>query len=626
MSHVTTETGRRSRRSVDSAIAPDTPPRKRVAPIYLLALLLLSLFAWAPLLYPGYFQFNMGFRALFNLADLAAAKEFIRWAPPLTAGAGLFQGQGPLAFWLAWLVRPLLGDIGALKAIMALSMMLGGVGMFWWTRNIAGADEGSSREVAARAGLLAGVIYMLWPPLLVNNYVVGAFGTALFLGLLPWAFAGITSTRLTLEKTASHQEGKGEFSPLPRIFFVVMIATLLVFADPTLGLVSLPFLIIWTLWPPRTWAARLTAMIAVLVGGIWAVDLIWLFGAGSGAKQFFSTLDIESFLAHSIHPYQLLSPAWGFGVSTPDWKDSVSFQLGLVALGLAVLTVAFAFSARRQATHSTEEPVAKPARSGSWYAILYATIFGLLLVFMTTTLAGPVWRIFPQLAGPLVYPSDLLGLVGPLLALLAGLVVHVERRLAALPVWAAIVALAVLGSYNYLAPRTTQVVPDLTIATDFGGGKVSLLRADISPLTPTLSQGERGSEAPLSLGGRGAGGEDEALASNALTITVDFQPLQPLDFDYNVFIHGFDALGNRIAQWDGQPQRAGEADPMTTWMIGDIVSGNYVLTPEGDRPITDVKSVWIGLYNWQTGERLAVNGDDKVILSLDAPAAAETGP
>ncbi|MCB0240958.1 MAG: hypothetical protein KDH08_20505, partial [Anaerolineae bacterium] len=83
----------------------------------------------------------------------------------------------------------------------------------------------------------------------------------------------------------------------------------------------------------------------------------------------------------------------------------------------------------------------------------------------------------------------------------------------------------------------------------------------------------------------------------------DFQPLQPLDFDYNVFIHGFDALGNRIAQWDGQPQRAGEADPMTTWMIGDIVSGNYVLTPEGDRPISDVKSMWIGLYNWQTGER-----------------------
>ncbi len=65
---------------------------------------------------------------------------------------------------------------------------------------------------------------------------------------------------------------------------------------------------------------------------------------------------------------------------------------------------------------------------------------------------------------------------------------------------------------------------------------------------------------------------------------------------------------------------------MTTWSVGDIISGDYVLTPEADRPITDVKSVWIGLYNWQTGERLAVNGDDKVILSLDAPAAAETSP
>ncbi|MCB0204980.1 MAG: hypothetical protein KDH89_09200, partial [Anaerolineae bacterium] len=98
---MTTGTGRRSRRSVDSAIAPDTPPRKRVAPIYLLVLLLLSLFAWAPLLYPGFFQLHSGFQSLFNLADLAEAKEFIRWAPPLASGGGLFQSEGPLAYWLA---------------------------------------------------------------------------------------------------------------------------------------------------------------------------------------------------------------------------------------------------------------------------------------------------------------------------------------------------------------------------------------------------------------------------------------------------------------------------------------------------------------------------------------------
>ncbi|MCB0200153.1 MAG: hypothetical protein KDI03_08780, partial [Anaerolineae bacterium] len=179
----------------------------------------------------------------------------------------------------------------------------------------------------------------------------------------------------------------------------------------------------------------------------------------------------------------------------------------------------------------------------------------------------------------------------------------------------AIVALVVLGSYNYLAPRTTQIEPDLAVAAGFGDGKVSLLRADITPLTPSSS--------PLRGEGRGEG---EILAGNALTLTVVWQPLQPLDFDYNLFIHGFDGEGNRIAQWDGQPQRDGEADPMTTWSVGEIVSGDYVLTTEDDRPISDVATLWLGLYNWQTGERLPVNGDDKVILSLLPTSAAETSP
>lgn len=102
--------------------------------------------------------------------------------------------------------------------------------------------------------------------------------------------------------------------------------------------------------------------------------------------------------------------------------------------------------------------------------------------------------------------------------------------------------------------------------------------------------------------------------------------MQPLDFDYNLFIHGFDGQGNRIAQWDGQPQRGREADPMTGWSVGEIVSGDYVLTTEEDRPISDVTTLWLGLYNWQTGERLPVNGDDKVILSLLPPPATESSP
>ena len=87
-----------------------------------------------------------------------------------------------------------------------------------------------------------------------------------------------------------------------------------------------------------------------------------------------------------------------------------------------------------------------------------------------------------------------------------------------------------------------------------------------------------------------------------------------MDFDYNVFVHAVDAAGNRVAQWDGQPQRAGEAYPMTTWPVGEIVQNSYRL--EMDPAAAQVQRVDIGLYNWQTGERLPVNGDDKVTLEV----------
>ena len=71
MSSVTTPAGRRSRRSADSEVSGDAAHRATFRAPYLLVLLLLSLFAWAPLLYPGYLQAHSGFLPVFNLADLA---------------------------------------------------------------------------------------------------------------------------------------------------------------------------------------------------------------------------------------------------------------------------------------------------------------------------------------------------------------------------------------------------------------------------------------------------------------------------------------------------------------------------------------------------------------------------
>ncbi|MCU0501097.1 MAG: hypothetical protein MUC51_04915, partial [Anaerolineae bacterium] len=43
--------------------------------------LLLPVFAWAALTYPGYFELHSGFRPIFNVADLARSLPGLGWAP-----------------------------------------------------------------------------------------------------------------------------------------------------------------------------------------------------------------------------------------------------------------------------------------------------------------------------------------------------------------------------------------------------------------------------------------------------------------------------------------------------------------------------------------------------------------
>ena len=167
---------------------------------YLLVLLLLSLFAWAPLLYPGYLQVHSGFLPVFNLADLAASSNKLSWLPTIGVSSDLLRGEGPLAYWLALLLRPFAGDVGAVKGIFALSILAGGLGVAAWTRrSLAGwADR---RDIIERAAGLAAVVFMLWPPLLATVYVRGALAEAVLMGLLPWALWGVSGVRCQVSRS-----------------------------------------------------------------------------------------------------------------------------------------------------------------------------------------------------------------------------------------------------------------------------------------------------------------------------------------------------------------------------------------------------------------------------------------
>jgi hypothetical protein len=89
-----------------------------------------------------------------------------------------------------------------------------------------------------------------------------------------------------------------------------------------------------------------------------------------------------------------------------------------------------------------------------------------------------------------------------------------------------------------------------------------------------------------------------------VTVHAEWMALQPLDFDYNIFLHAEDAAGATHSQIDVQP--LGGERPMTTWKPGEIITDTYQLVILPDAPAG--LHLTLGLYNWQTLERLRTAG------------------
>ncbi len=107
-----------------------------------------------------------------------------------------------------------------------------------------------------------------------------------------------------------------------------------------------------------------------------------------------------------------------------------------------------------------------------------------------------------------------------------------------------------------------------------------------------------------------------AWASGVLTVTTQWQAMQPTTTDYSLFVHLLDAAGNRLSQIDVPP--AGTARPTSTWQRGHFAYWQHPLPLPADLPAGDY---WlaIGLYDPATFARLPVGGAPP--LPLAAPPA-----
>ncbi len=517
-----------------------------------LLVVVLAVFALAPLTYPGFFQVQSGFLAPFNAAHPAQAPA---WGLPPDYATGL-HSEGKLPYLLAWPFWKLSGSgVVAVKWGYGLAFLLGALGVYAWTR----------RWFGARGGVLAAVVYTYLPWHLSAVYVRGAYAEA-------WLWAWLPFVLWAVDRLAERRF-------LAALAVGVPALAAAAWSQPGLLSLALPLLVscgMLTAFRRRGLALWLGAASVLLV------LLLAMLGRTAGEVD-------ASFVEHFLYPYQLLSASWGFGASVPGWQDGPSFQLGVAAVGLSLVALALLARDRQELGRDLKRP-----------ALFWAMALVLLLL-LTLPPSALVWRI-AALERFLIYPWQILALTGLPLAFLAGAVVRLDRRLAALPAWTGLLALVVLASYPYLSPRFTQVDP--------GPEPVALFQIE-EAAAPAIVLLEGEIAAPPA----GPANSDEITATVALTLT--WQSVAPVGEDYSVFVHLLDAGGTKVAQRDTYP--CGGECPTSTWQPGEIVLDAYQLDlPPAQEP-TPPYRLAVGFYLLETGDRLPILGRDERTVYFDVP-------
>ncbi|MHB1132676.1 MAG: hypothetical protein ACYC4L_09855 [Chloroflexota bacterium] len=112
---------------------------------------------------------------------------------------------------------------------------------------------------------------------------------------------------------------------------------------------------------------------------------------------------------------------------------------------------------------------------------------------------------------------------------------------------------------------------------------------------------------------------DEQADERVLRLRLLWQTQEAVTTDYHVFVHLLDGEGNLAAQSDGVPVY--DRYPFSSWTPGELVADSYDVPLPAGVPLAEAE-VRLGLYDYETRERLAVGDADHLTLTWPGTQSA----
>lgn len=344
----------------------------------LLAVLVLSLPAVAPLSRSGYFASHDGLLHLYRFLGLDHAVQagvFLpRWFPEFGFGYGqpVLNFYGPLGYYPGQVLRSLgLGPVGAAKGAYALAAVAAGLGMYLFARRAFGG-----RQVPAAVAALA---YVYAPYHLADLYVRGALAELWAMACVPFLFWSLTGL-LTEREPVHLVVSAGALAAL----ILVHPLSLLVF-----GPLVLAYAVLLACRGGKrslVWGAGALALALALSAFYWLPAVVehHFVGLGTGGDT--------GYRQHLAPPWSVVSPSPIYSYF-PGQRTAAEYPVGLVQISVAGLAVLGWCLRRPRAPDASFHPV----------LALMALVVALSL-FMTTTASLPVWMGCESLLSLLQYP------------------------------------------------------------------------------------------------------------------------------------------------------------------------------------------------------------------------------